>query len=223
MKNLIKAVNSVMEACETVSKNLTVGVGNNAYKGVGDKDVKLMVNRAMRDNGLALFPTDVETDEKITEFTDNYGKPKKSVFISVKTKYLLIHESGEQIELTGYGHGVDSQDKAAGKATTYALKYTLLYTFLVATGDIDDADKTHSDDIKPPSQQNKPQTGNNDPAKAKDKRPFVKSETAKAAQLTDIVKSGQKTLLEVLKVYRLEKTLETNIKRVEFENEKSNK
>lgn len=210
-----------MEACETVGKNLTVKAGNNAYKGVGDKDVKLMVNRAMRANGLALFPTSVETDEKITEFTDNYGKPKKSVFISVKTKYLLIHESGEQIELTGYGHGVDSQDKAAGKATTYALKYTLLYTFLVATGDIDDTDKTHSDDVQQPQRS---QTGNNDPAKPKDKRPFVKNGTEKAAQLTELVRSGQKTLTEVLKVYRLEKTLETNIKRVEFENEnKSNK
>ena len=47
----------------------------------------------------------------------------------------------------GYGHGIDSQDKAPGKATTYALKYALLYTFMVATGKIDDADSTHSDDI----------------------------------------------------------------------------
>jgi len=58
-----------------------------------------------------------------------------------------MHESGESKEISGYGHGVDPQDKGAGKATTYALKYALLYTFLVPTGSIDDADKTHSDNI----------------------------------------------------------------------------
>ena len=50
----------------------------------------------------------------------------------------------------GYGHGVDSQDKSAGKATTYALKYALLYAFLVPTGKIDDADNTHSEEISTP-------------------------------------------------------------------------
>jgi hypothetical protein len=40
---------------------------------------------------------------------------------------------------------VDTQDKSAGKATTYALKNALLYTFLVPTGTIDDADVTHSE------------------------------------------------------------------------------
>jgi hypothetical protein len=81
------------------------------------------------------------------EEKNNYGtKMKQSVFTEVKTTYLLIHTSGESIELAGYGHGVDSQDKGAGKATTYALKYALLYSFLVPTGSIDDADSTHSDE-----------------------------------------------------------------------------
>ena len=63
---------------------------------------------------------------------------------------MLIHESGETLELCGYGHGIDSQDKSAGKATTYALKYCLLYTFLVPTGKIDDADTEHSNNIDVP-------------------------------------------------------------------------
>ena len=53
-----------------------------------------------------------------------------------------MHESGQQIEFAGYGQGVDPQDKSAGKATTYALKYALLYLFMIPTGKIDDADKT---------------------------------------------------------------------------------
>jgi hypothetical protein len=56
----------------------------------------------------------------------------------------------ESIEIVGYGHGIDTQDKSAGKATTYALKNALLYSFLVPTGAIDDTDKTHSNDIEAP-------------------------------------------------------------------------
>ena len=64
---------------------------------------------------------------------------------------MLVHaESGESIEFVGYGHGVDSQDKAAGKATTYALKNCLLYTFLTPVGKIDDTETTHSDQIDVP-------------------------------------------------------------------------
>jgi hypothetical protein len=49
--------------------------------------------------------------------------------------------------LAGYGHGVDSQDKGAGKATTYAMKNMLLYSFMTPVGKIDDTETTHSEDI----------------------------------------------------------------------------
>ena len=164
MKNLIKAINNVMTDCENVEKNLNVGTGNASYKGVSDKDVKLMINRSMRKNGLAIFPIKIEPKLTVERWVEknNYGeKQKQQVFTEVLTTYKLIHESGESIEIQGYGHGVDSQDKSAGKATTYALKYALLYQFLVATGEIDDADKTHSDEQPKPQQLKKePMRGN---------------------------------------------------------------
>jgi hypothetical protein len=75
-------------------------------------------------------------------------KSKQSIFTEVDTKYLLLHTSGESIELAGYGQGVDTQDKGAGKATTYALKNTLLNMFLIPTGV--DSDNTHSDEYDVP-------------------------------------------------------------------------
>lgn len=84
------------------------------------------------------------------EEADYQGKirTKQSVFTEAVTKYMLLHVSGEYVELSGYGHGVDTQDKGAGKATTYAMKNTLLNIFLVPTGV--DTDDTHSDDIPVP-------------------------------------------------------------------------
>lgn len=153
MKNLIKAVLAVMKDVEGIDKTMNVGTGNSSYKGVSDQEVKKIIGASMKRNGLVILPIGVEAKTNVDRWSEEtqYGaKTKQSAFSEVITKYLLCHESGESQELVGYGHGVDSQDKAAGKATTYALKYTLLYTFLVPTGKIDDADNTHSDDMPKP-------------------------------------------------------------------------
>ena len=154
MSELAKAVVRVMKAVTNIEKAMTVGTGNSSYKGVADKDVKSIIGKAMADNGLCILPVDIESKVTIERWTENtnYGdKVKQSVFNDVVTKYLLLHESGESQIIVGSGHGVDSMDKAAGKATTYALKYALLYTFMVPTGNIDDADNVHSDSVAKPN------------------------------------------------------------------------
>jgi len=154
MKNLVKAILAVMSEVENIDKNMNVGTGSSSYKAVSDKDVKLAVGKAMKNNGLVILPIEIQPTVKIDRWEEetfyngqkNGIKTKQSVFTEVNTKYLLMHESGESMEIVGYGHGVDSQDKSAGKATTYALKNTLLYTFLVPTGSIEDTDNKHSDE-----------------------------------------------------------------------------
>lgn len=151
MENLTKAILRVMKEVKGIDKSMTVGTGSNSYKGVPDQEVKKIIGEAMAKNGLVLLPIEVDPKTEVSRWEENtqYGvRQKQSVFTEVKTKYLLLHESGESMELQGYGHGSDTQDKGAGKATTYALKYTLLYTFLVPTGKIDDTDTTHSEAIE---------------------------------------------------------------------------
>lgn len=154
MKNIAKAIIKVMSNVKGMEKNSRVG-GNSrsAYDGTKDQDVKEIFNNALEKAGLCIVPIGIEPKTQIDrwEAKDYNGNPttKQSVFTEVKTKYLLIHaESGESVELEGYGHGVDPQDKGAGKATTYALKNCLLYTFLTPVGKIDDTDLTHSKDIQ---------------------------------------------------------------------------
>ena len=159
MKQIAKAVIAVMNDVKGLEKNSRVGSGKNSYDGTKDQDVKEVFNESLAKNGLCILPIGVEEETQIDrwEGIDPWSKstPKEtkmyqSVFTKVKTKYMLLHESGESIELAGYGHGIDPQDKGAGKATTYALKNCLLYTFLTPVGKIDDTDKTHSDEIKTP-------------------------------------------------------------------------
>jgi len=154
-KQIAAAIIEVMKAVKGMEKNSKVGAGTSSYNGTKDMDVKEVFNDALVNAGLCIVPIDIEEQTQVDrwEESSSYGvKTKQSVFTKVKTKYLLLHTSGESIELAGYGHGVDSQDKGAGKATTYALKNCLLYTFLTPVGKIDDADTTHSDDIKTPTQ-----------------------------------------------------------------------
>lgn len=152
IKNITPAIIKVMQAVKGMEKNSRVGKGQNAYDGTKDKDVKEAFNEALANNGLAILPIGIDETADVHRWEEKgqYGmKVKYSVFTKVITKYLLTHVSGEFIELTGYGHGHDQMDKSAGKATTYALKNCLLYTFLTPVGKIDDTDTTHSQDMRP--------------------------------------------------------------------------
>jgi hypothetical protein len=157
---IYEAILNVMKDVKNIEKSMTVGTGNSSYKGVSDKDVKYTIGKAMEQHNLIILPVEIEPKLQVErwEETSQYGaKQKQSVFTEVITTYRIIHTlSGETVEIKGYGHGVDSQDKSAGKATTYALKYALLYAFMVPTGDIEDADKTHSNEIAMPPVQAQP-------------------------------------------------------------------
>jgi hypothetical protein len=157
---IYEAILNVMKDVKNIEKSMTVGAGNSAYKGTSDKDVKYIVGKAMEKHNLIILPIDIEpklTIERWEEETyDNYQKKnvtkqKQLVFTEVITTYRIFHTLTEKfVDVKGYGHGVDSQDKSAGKATTYALKYALLYSFLIPTGDIDDTDKVHSVEVAQP-------------------------------------------------------------------------
>lgn len=156
--NIYAAMVNVMHEVKNIDKSLTVGDGKASYKGVADKDVKQVIGQSMAKNNLVCFPISIEPTVKIERWNETqtyngqqYEKVKQSVFTEVLAKFKIVYApTMESIEIVGYGHGIDTQDKSAGKATTYALKNALLYSFLVPTGAIDDTDKTHSNDIEAP-------------------------------------------------------------------------
>jgi len=212
MKNLAKAVIAVMKEVKGMEKNSRIGVGNSAYDGTKDKDVKEVFNDAMAKHGLCILPIGIEESTHIDRWeevdqwskeTPKATKTKQSVFTKVTTKYLLLHESGESQELAGYGHGIDPQDKGSAKATTYALKNVLLYTFLTPVGKIDDTDTKHSDEHDTPKTTEPPKTVAPQP-KAKPKMPQAKYD--EAMELEDFTK-----LEKALAYYDMTEDQEGNI------------
>ena len=139
--NIFQRMSAITEEIGKVAKNLTVGTGNNKYKAVGEVDVLNAVKPAEIKFGVYSYPASREVIETEVLTSENeYGK-KNSLFLRIKTtyKFVNIDKPEEAIEITTYGDGLDSQDKATGKAMTYADKYALLKAYKIETGDDTDA------------------------------------------------------------------------------------
>ena len=130
-----------------VAKNLEVGFGKNKYKAVGEADVLAAVKPLEAKHGIYSYPSKRSIAESmLMTKTDDYGKEKQSQFVRVETEYTFVNVENpeEMITVTTYGDGVDSQDKAPGKAMTYADKYALLKAYKIITGD--DPDQNASEE-----------------------------------------------------------------------------
>lgn len=127
---LAHAVCQVMARCTFVPKT-----GKNSfhkYTYASDADLLTVLQPLMAEAGLVLLPHKVET-HTVEHNTDRKGKPQWRTELTVT--YLLLHTSGETMQVQAPGCGVDGEDKGVYKAMTGALKYALRHLFLVPVGD----------------------------------------------------------------------------------------
>lgn len=110
--------------------------GNNSfhkYRYVTEAGVKDKLHDAFVKNGL-LFHFSI-TD--LNEVVDG-----KNRLVTIKTYFKFIDaDTGEELEGTSYGTGVDSLDKGLYKAIAGGIKYILTSNFLIPTGDDPEDDK----------------------------------------------------------------------------------
>lgn len=148
--NIYEKLLNITGEIKNVSKNLEVGVGKNSYKAVGEADVLFAVKQLEQKYKVYSYPCKREiVDRAILETEKEYnGNVTKGnqIFLRIETtyKFVNIENPEESIEITTYGDGIDTQDKAPGKAMTYADKYALLKAYKIITGD--DPDQEHSPD-----------------------------------------------------------------------------
>lgn len=148
--NIYEKLLCITSEIKNVNKNLEVGVGKNSYKAVGEADVLHAVKQLEKAYGVYSYPCKREiVDRAILETEKEYnGNVTRSnqVFLRIETTYRFVNieKPEESIEITTYGDGIDTQDKAPGKAMTYADKYALLKAYKIITGD--DPDQEHSPD-----------------------------------------------------------------------------
>lgn len=141
--------------CEmkNVNKNLEVGIGKNSYKAVGEADVLKAVKELEEKYRIYSYPKSRKiVDREILETKKTYNGQTtegNQIFMRIETiyKFINIDKPDESIEITTYGDGVDTQDKAPGKAMTYGDKYALMKAYKIITGDDPDQNKS-PDEVK---------------------------------------------------------------------------
>lgn len=110
---------------------------NNQYRFVSHDAVTAKIRVALIRHGVLAVPSIIkrERDGNITE-------------IDIVVKYINVDNPVEIVEAVSSGSGIDKQDKGIGKAMSYAVKYNLLKTFCLETGDDPERDSIDRDKKK---------------------------------------------------------------------------
>lgn len=150
--NIYEKLAAITAELNVVAKNLKVGEGRNSYKAVGEADVLAAVKPLEAKYKVYSYPcarkivdNDVITTKK---FYNGQESESSKFYMRVETSYRFVNTEDPKdfCETTTYGDGIDSGDKAPGKAMTYGDKYALLKAYKIITGD--DPDQTMSEDWK---------------------------------------------------------------------------
>lgn len=146
--NIYEKMAEITAEINTVAKNLNVETGKGkSYRAVSEADVLAAVKPIEKKHGVYSYPYEreiVESGELVNQ--TQYGE-RKSLFLRVRTVYRFVNteKPEEHLDIVTYGDGVDSQDKAPGKAMTYGDKYALLKAYKIQTGD--DPDQNASGEL----------------------------------------------------------------------------
>ena len=147
--NLFEKMQLITNEIGVVEKGLQVRVTDkSSYKAVSERDVLDAVKpieKKYRVFSLPISRRIIAQDvlEKVSEYN---GKTSKTytMYMRIETTYRFynIDKPDEYIDTITYADGLDTGDKASGKAMTYADKYALMKAYKISTGD--DPDKEAS-------------------------------------------------------------------------------
>ena len=147
--NIYQKMSLITTEMAVIEKNLEVEMTKTKkYKAVSERDVLDNVKPLEAKYHVYSFPLernviDKDTLVKETEYNGNVTKTN-TLFMRLETTYRFVNmdKPDEYIDIKTYGDGLDTGDKAPGKAMTYADKYALLKAYKISTGD--DPDKEAS-------------------------------------------------------------------------------
>lgn len=149
--NIFERVALITAEIGAVKKDLKVGEGEKSYQATSEGSVLLAVKPLEEKYRVFSYAVTREKETQIIEkeYTWN-GQQRKlrlvKVDITATYRFVNIDNPEEYIETISYGTGLDTGDKAAGKAMTYADKYALMKMYKISTGNANDPDFYSSPD-----------------------------------------------------------------------------
>lgn len=145
--NIFQRMSLITKEMAVVEKNLEVKVNQNSgYKAVSERDILDNVKPLEEKYGVYSYPADrkvIDSDTLVKESEYN-GKITKTnqlyMRLEITYRFVNVDKPEEYIEIKSYGDGIDTGDKAVGKAMTYGDKYALMKAYKISTGDDPDKD-----------------------------------------------------------------------------------
>lgn len=145
--NIYEKMSLITEEMGIVEKNLKVQVNQtNSYKAVSERDILDNVKPLEKKYRVYSYPTErkvIENDTLVKE-TEYNGKITRTntlyMRLEITYRFVNIDKPEEFIDIKTYGDGLDTGDKAPGKAMTYGDKYALMKAYKISTGDDPDKD-----------------------------------------------------------------------------------
>lgn len=107
-------------------------------------------NRALASEGIAVTP------RVLTRLADDSHATRGGAvlrWIDLEVETTFHAPDGTSVSTVTWGEGRDAADKATNKAMTAAVKYALMYTLMVPTSDIDEADASSPETVAPAARQ----------------------------------------------------------------------
>lgn len=130
---IYQKINDVMAKVKFVTKDATVGFGNNAYKAVTHDRVTEIVRPHFVDAKVMILPRQagkgISIDGKTQKGND------KIRFEALYDVDFIDCEDGSKLTVTVEAHAEGSDDKCAGKALSYAVKNAMLKVLMLETGE----------------------------------------------------------------------------------------
>lgn len=125
--NLHQRIAKAMEKVTYIQKDKKQGM---RYSIVSHDAVTAKVRPALLEMGVIYYPLHLR-HEQVGNRTQ----------CSMTVRFVNIDEPGDNFDVDTFGYGIDDQDKGPGKAMSYAVKYALLKTLGLETGDDPDMDQ----------------------------------------------------------------------------------
>lgn len=133
--NIYQRINKVMKSVAYVQKDANV----QGYKAVTHDQVTAALRSALVDNGVIITPKVVESRTVDTGNKTSSGRIFIRYEARIDVSFVNVDDPKDLLIVTTEAHAEDTGDKAPGKALSYAVKYAMLKTFSLETGENDES------------------------------------------------------------------------------------
>lgn len=134
--NLLQRINAVQKAIKYVQKDKDVSTGGSSYMAVTHDQVTAMVRPHLVEHGIVIIPSLVDSVMNPPLVDKDMVAAKQRLYeATYDFAFCNVDDPTDVKVVRIQAHAMDNQDKAPGKALSYAKKYAILKVFEIETGE----------------------------------------------------------------------------------------